>query len=133
MSVILFFLVLIPIIILYILLITKIVAGRWFTENGGYIQASAIIKETIAIDDGDGYKTIVPRTAFNYISIPDDKRYTVLDLSDKYLTRGMVLVFANASSVDVSVYIDGESIGETVPAGNSSSYIVSGPKTVRKV
>jgi hypothetical protein len=128
-----FLLVLLPIVAIIILLTTKIMAGRWFGENNGYIKASAVIQELVAVDDSKEYKTVTPKTAFTYISIPSDGTYRSLNISDKFLTRGMVLNITNSSSVTVELYIDGQSIDEAVTPGETERFLVSGPKLLQKV
>lgn len=117
---ILLFLFVTALVVVYILLTTKIVAGRWFGEGNGVINVRAISSEIMVVDNGEEYKPVKPKTAQNYIIIPAEGGHEALNIDSRYFNRGMIITIVNESSVWVNLFADGieTNIGPVKPANS---------------
>ena len=124
------------IIVMFLLLWTKIVQGRWFTSDGGVIRPRAINQEIIVKYNSDGEpKEIKPKTAFTYVlignTIPTNSGDLDIPIDDKFLTRGMIITFSNESDEDFTFSLN--NVSGDILARESSTYIVEGDGVLRPI
>lgn len=112
------FLSILLIVAIMLLLTLKLVSGRWFGKNGGFIKPSAINQEIVAVINGAVYNKITPKAANVYITLEEPVAGVTapdkVDISTKFFSRGMIIHVTNDIGESIETNFDVE-----FPSGTS--------------